>query len=99
MVKFYDILHGFHANRGKGTVIMELNMAQELVSIYQNPLLLVLLDMSKTYYTLYHRRILQTLEGNGAGQQMRGLLEEILGEPGIGYQEEWLSWVIFQGKP
>ena len=34
-VKFHDILHRFHDNRRMVTAIMEINMSQELTSIYQ----------------------------------------------------------------
>ena len=46
-VKFHYILHGFHAQQGTGTAIMELNMAQEVAVIDQDPLLLVLLECIK----------------------------------------------------
>ena len=38
-------------------------MAQDLARIVQDPLFLVLLDLSKAYDTLDHRRLMQTLEG------------------------------------
>ena len=28
-VQFHDVLHGFHAGRGKGTAIMDLNISQD----------------------------------------------------------------------
>ena len=36
-VQFHDVLHGFHAGRGKGTTIMDLNISQDLKSMYQDP--------------------------------------------------------------
>ena len=57
-VKFHDILHGFCSQKGMGTAIIELNIAQELASIYQEPLFLVLLYLSKVYEILECGRLL-----------------------------------------
>ena len=75
---FHDVPHIFRANRGTGTTIMQLNMAQEIASIDQDPLLMVLLDLSKEYETLDRGRIIQTLEGDREGPNMRGILAEFL---------------------
>ena len=77
---FHDVLYGFRANRGMGTAILEINMAQDLVivSIDQDSLFLVFLDLRKSYSTLEHGRILHTLVGYGSGPKMRGLLAEFL---------------------
>ena len=53
--------HGFCAGRGTGTTVMELNITQELASVDQYPLFLVLLDLSKYYDNLDHGRMLKTL--------------------------------------
>ena len=45
VVKFHDISNQFHSNRGTGTAIMDLNMAQEVESIHQGKMLLVILDL------------------------------------------------------
>ena len=74
MVTFHDILHGFHYNRGTGTVIMELNIAKELASIDHDPLFKVFLNLQKSYDTIDSGRILQTLEGYGSGPNMQGRL-------------------------
>ena len=76
VVTFHDVLNVLRAKRGMGTAIMELNMAQDLVIIYHNPLLMALLGLQKAYDNLDRGRILQTLEGYGAGPKMWGLLEE-----------------------
>ena len=62
-VCLHDILHGFHEGRGTGMAILELNLVQELSSIYQDPLFLVLLDIQKSYGTVNWCRLLMTLEG------------------------------------
>ena len=43
----HDLLNGFHAGRGTGTTIMDLKKEQELASVDQDPLFLVLLDLRK----------------------------------------------------
>ena len=45
LVTLHDVLHGFRAIRGMGTAIMELNIAQDISSIDQHPLLLVFQDL------------------------------------------------------
>ena len=57
------------------TATMDLNMDHNLSSIYQNPLLLVFLDLRKTYEMLDHGRLLHNLEGYGAGPKLLGILE------------------------
>ena len=58
VVTLNNVLYGFLASRGKGTTIMEINMVQELATIDQEPLFLVLLDLQKSYDTLDLGRIL-----------------------------------------
>ena len=55
---------------------MELSTAQDLDSIYQDPLFLVFLDLRKAYDTLDSGRLLQTLEEYRAGPRLRGIMEE-----------------------
>ena len=38
VVQVHNVLHKFCARRGRGTAIMELKVAQELESVYQDPL-------------------------------------------------------------
>ena len=75
ILQLNGVLNGFRARRGAGTAIMELNLAQELASIDQDPLLLVFLDLRKAYDTVGRERLLITLKGYGAGPCMCGLLE------------------------
>ena len=61
-----------------GTAIMELNLAQELASIDQSPLLLVFLDLRKAFDIVDLARLLMTPEGYGAGPRLCGILENFL---------------------
>ena len=54
---------------------MELKLVQDLTSIDQEPLFLVLLDIRKAYNTVDWDRLLITLEGYGAGTRLCGILE------------------------
>ena len=76
VVQFHDVLHGFCAGRGTGTSIMELKITQELESVDQYSLFLVLFDLRKAYNNLYLGRLIQTLAGYGAVPKLRGLLAE-----------------------
>ena len=52
VVTFNYILHGFCAGRVTRTAIMKLELAQELASMDQDPILLVLLDPRKVHDNL-----------------------------------------------
>ena len=77
VVTFHNVLHGFSAIRGTWTAITDINMVQELASIYQYQLLLVLLDLWNAYDILYHIQLLSTLEGYGSGPKIKRLLAEL----------------------
>ena len=76
-VTFNDVLHVFSARGGTGTSIMDLKLTQELVSVDQDPLLLVLLYPRKVYGNLDRGRILMTLEGYGVRPKTRVMLEDL----------------------
>ena len=57
-----------------GTEILELNLAHELASMYQDPLFLVLLNLGKAYDTLDHGLFLTILEVYCDGPQIFILL-------------------------
>ena len=84
-VTFHDILRGFFAGRGMGTVILEIKFAQDLASVDQEPLLLVLLDLRKVYDNLERGRLLKTLEIYGAGSKNVGHSGRVLGAAGGGH--------------
>ena len=70
VVTSHDVIHVFHVGIVTGTAIMELKLVQELVSVDQDPLVLVLLDLRKLYDNLVRGQLLKTLEGYGAGPKM-----------------------------
>ena len=74
VVQFHDVLHWFCAGRGAGTAIMELKVAQDLASVYQNPLFLLLLVLRRAYDNLDWGRLLKSLEGHGSVPKLQGLL-------------------------
>ena len=53
---------------------MEIKLAQELESVDQDPLFLEFFDISKAYYNLYCRKLIQTLVGYGEGPKLWGLV-------------------------
>ena len=54
---------------------MYLELAKEFASIDHEPPFLVLIDLRKAYDNMDRERLIQTLEGYGAGPRMCGLLE------------------------
>ena len=76
VIMFHDIFHGFYLGIETGTSIMELNLTQDLVRVDQDPLFFVLLNLRKSYDNLSWGRLLNTLEGYGAGSKMRDILVE-----------------------
>ena len=57
-LQFHGVLHGFHAERGTGAIIMDLKLNQDLAIVYQDLLFLVLLDIRKAYANLYCEQLL-----------------------------------------
>ena len=59
-----------------GTAILELKLSQDLASVDQDPLLLVFMDLHKSYDTVYRGHLLPTLEVYGTGPHIRRLQAE-----------------------
>ena len=74
VVQSHDVSHGYCAGKGTRTAIMEFKLLQELASVDQDPLLLVFLELRKSYDNLERWRLIQTLEDYGEGPKLRGLL-------------------------
>ena len=90
-VTLHDILHGFRTGMGTGKAIMEIKLTHELVIMDQDLLLLVFLDLWKAYDNLYRGRLLQTLEGYGAGPKCGAFCQS--SGCGRGWPpNKWLPW-------
>ena len=74
-LQFHDVLHGFLATIGTGTAIMDLDLAQYLAIVDQDPLFMFFLGLWKSYNTVDRERLIHTLEGYGAGPCLWGLLK------------------------
>ena len=74
VLQLHNVMHGFFSGRGAGTAIVELKLGQELASVDQDPLLLVLLDLGMVYNNLYRGILLQNIEGYGVGLKLRRLI-------------------------
>ena len=77
-IQFHYVLHGDRSRRGTGTAITKLKLAHDLDRVYHKPLLLVLLDLWKSYNTVEMEHFIQTLEGYRVGPRMCGLLKTYL---------------------
>ena len=73
-INLHDVLHELCMGRRTRTSILDL--IQELASINQESLFLVLLDLHKAYDTLDWGCLLTTLEGYDAGPYMCGILDK-----------------------
>ena len=60
-INFHFIFHGFHVGRVMETAILELKIDQELASINQYPLFLILLNLHKVYVTMDWGRLLTSM--------------------------------------
>ena len=73
-VSFHDTIHGFRAQRGCSTAIIEAKVVQELAALQQTPFYAVFIDLRKAYDTVDRSRVLDILEGYGVGPRARTLL-------------------------
>ena len=51
-IRFHDVLHGFHAGRGKGNATLEANILQQLISMKDIVLRAIFLYLRKVYDAL-----------------------------------------------
>jgi hypothetical protein len=74
-VQFHDSLHGFRAERGTGTAIIEAKLAQQLALVAQVPFYEVFIDLKKAYDMVDRGRTLTILRQYGVGQGALGLIQ------------------------
>ena len=58
VVQLHNVLHGFHTGRGEENDLMDIKLAHYLESMYQDPLFLVFLYLSKSHDNLDQERII-----------------------------------------
>ena len=73
-ITFHNVLHGFRAGRGTGTVTLEAKLLQQLAAMREEVLYVIFLDLTKAYDALDRSRCLDILEGYGVGPGARKLL-------------------------
>ena len=73
-ITFHDVLHGFWAGRGTGTVTFEAKLIQQLAAMREEVLYVIFLDLTKAYAALDRSRSLEIMGGYGVGPSARRLL-------------------------
>ena len=64
-ITFHDFLHIFRAGSGTGTTTLETKLLQQLVSLREEVLYMIFLELHKAYDALDRSRCLEILEGYG----------------------------------
>ena len=72
-------MHGFWEGRGAGTSTLKANLIQELISMREDVLHEILLDLQKSYGALGKERCLEILDGHGVGPRTIQLLRTYWG--------------------
>ena len=75
VVKFHDVLQGFRAGRGTGAASLEANILQQIMSMREEVLYEVLLNLWKFYDALYRERCMDILVGFGIGSRTESILQ------------------------
>jgi hypothetical protein len=76
-IKWHDCIHGFRAERGTGTAIIEAKLFQQLALVDQVPVFEIFLDLRKAYDSVDRERTLeQIFEGYGVGPNTRRILKK-----------------------
>jgi hypothetical protein len=76
-IKFHESIHGFRAERGTGTAIIEAKLKMSLAMRGIHPLFLVFLDLKKAYDTLDREQAIRILIGYGVGPNVIRIIENI----------------------
>ena len=93
-----DALNGFRTGRGTGTEILELNMAQELDIIDQDPMFLVFLYLCKAFGNVYCGHLLSVVEESGVGPCMCILFSVFWYQKEFVTCQKRVSWTTLQGN-
>jgi hypothetical protein len=73
-IKPHNCLHGCHANRGTGTMVIEAKLAQQLSYLELKPFFGIFLDLKKAFNLMDKEQCILILEGYGAGPRMIRLI-------------------------
>jgi len=76
-IKFHDAIHGFRAERGTGTALIEAKLKMQLTMRGIHPLFMIFLDLKKAYDTLDREEAIRILRGYGVGPNIIRIIENI----------------------
>lgn len=74
-ITFHSAIHGFRAERGTGTAILEAKLLVSLSAKEGRTLYQVFLDLSKAYDSISRERMLEILQGYGVGPRILRILQ------------------------
>ena len=74
-ITYHDLLHGFRAGCGTGTVTLEVKVLQQVVTLRGSVLHAIFLYLHKAYNSLDISRCLGIMEGCGVGPRALRLLQ------------------------
>ena len=75
-ITLHGVLYGLWAGRGTGTAFLEAKMIQQLLSMREEVLCMIFLDLHNAYGALDRYICLKILEGYGVGTRDRHILWE-----------------------
>ena len=89
-ITFHNFFHGFWAGRGTGTTTLEANLFQQLVTLREEILYVIFLDLHKAYDTLDRSRCLDILEGYSVVPPIQAATTDVLEAANDGRNGGWL---------
>ena len=66
-ITYHDSLHGFRTGRSTGTASLEVKLIQKKMTMLEEVLYIIFLDLHKVYYALESSSLMEILEGYGVG--------------------------------